>query len=188
MSHSQFRSYDYWQNQPGNYRKPGGLARRPYFRAAEIINHWVGGLESRACHPPRAPARARAALRATIRFPLLRSPERCRALRNAAPRRPRRGPVPRRFRYSASPTERYPLRLRIGLAICQSPTDSLPSGSCEDESYSASQAPRSRGHQHFGGPRSREMGGQYSRASATTHLRRRTVIPLPVLAGCDMGQ
>jgi len=32
------QAYDYWQNQPGNYRAPG-LADRPYFRAEEILSY-----------------------------------------------------------------------------------------------------------------------------------------------------
>lgn len=46
------QAYDYWQNQPGNYRAPG-LAYRREGRAGEISKLLVGALERAARQRPR---------------------------------------------------------------------------------------------------------------------------------------
>jgi hypothetical protein len=111
------QAYDYWQNQPGNYRAPR-TACRPCFRAVEIVT----GSGAEACEVARpAPAVCRAG-----RAPrLLSPPEFPRASSageegspkrpNAPPKSPKRRPcqeVPR----ERSPTGRYPrwLRSRAG--------------------------------------------------------------------------
>jgi len=40
------QAYDYWQNQPGNYRAPV-KANRPYFRAEEFTKLLGGGHKAR---------------------------------------------------------------------------------------------------------------------------------------------
>ena len=64
------QAYDYWQNQPGNYRAPG-LATGACFSTGEMVSYWMAPLK---VHPHSAVGRANSAARA-FRFPPLNSPE-----------------------------------------------------------------------------------------------------------------
>ena len=72
------QAYDYWQNQPGNYRAPGlatGSARAPPERC--LVTGWhlePAAVCGRRCSPAAAPSARPWAPRWAIRFPPLRSP------------------------------------------------------------------------------------------------------------------
>ena len=105
------QAYDYWQNQPGNYRAPG-LADRPCFRAEELLSYRYGG-PFQVPHPsPARPAWPDVPEKG-IHLPPLGSPERRQQVQErprgcrVPPKHPKRRPRSQRFSYSASPKGGY---------------------------------------------------------------------------------
>jgi len=123
------QAYDYWQNQPGNYRAPG-TANCPCFRAEEFSSY--GGQAGPEARRARAARPACAGLAAGhIRFPLLNSPERRRRVGTARkselhtpPRRPKRRPDQEGSAVNGVPSwEVPPVAFERSMAIGQSSTE-----------------------------------------------------------------
>ena len=134
------QAYDYWQNQPGNYRTPG-LATRPFFRAGELD---TGHCTPRGAAGRGAPGKARTTPTTGFRLPPLDSPGQPSAATASACRRQRgawrlgaaeRRPQARNFSYTASVAAGYLPLLQVSLARTarrqQSPSSSAWSRSSQ---------------------------------------------------------